>query len=127
MTCLHFLQKEKHRQCTYNVILWHVRVDLHVTLLNVKVFIVAMKMQQWTPLALLSSYKIFRFAVNNINVLTSSYKVPDFLSDCNQVWSFSRHIFVKISNFRFHENPSSGSRADTYGQTDMKLIGAFAT
>jgi len=43
---------------------------------------------------------------------------------------FSRHIFDKYSNIKFHENPSSGSRvvlrrrAD--GRTDMmKLIVAF--
>jgi len=43
---------------------------------------------------------------------------------------FSRHIFEKYSNIKFHENPSSGSRvvpcAETDGQTDMtKLRVAF--
>jgi len=40
---------------------------------------------------------------------------------------FSRHIFEKYSNIKFHENPSCGSRVvpcgHTDGQTDMtKLI-----
>jgi hypothetical protein len=40
---------------------------------------------------------------------------------------FSRHIFQKSSNIKFHENPSSGSRVVPYGRTDMtKLIVAFA-
>jgi len=43
---------------------------------------------------------------------------------------FPRQIFQKYSNFKFHENPSSGSRVvscgQTDGQTDMtKLIVAF--
>ena len=38
----------------------------------------------------------------------------------------SERIFMKISEIKFHENPSSGSRADTCGLMDMtKLIGAF--
>jgi hypothetical protein len=31
---------------------------------------------------------------------------------------FSRHIFEKYSNIKFHENPSSGSRIIPCGQTD---------
>jgi hypothetical protein len=39
---------------------------------------------------------------------------------------FSRHIFMKYSNIKFHDNPSSGSRVVLYGQTDMpKLMVAF--
>jgi len=32
---------------------------------------------------------------------------------------FSRHIFNTLPNTKFHENPFSGSHADTCGQTDM--------
>ena len=32
---------------------------------------------------------------------------------------------MKISSITFYENPSSWSRANTYGQTDMKLVGTF--
>jgi len=38
----------------------------------------------------------------------------------------SRHIFEKNSNIKFHQNPSSGSRAVPDGSTDKtKLIVAF--
>ena len=33
---------------------------------------------------------------------------------------FSKQIFEKYSNFKFHENPSNGSRVD--GQKDMTKI-----
>jgi hypothetical protein len=35
----------------------------------------------------------------------------------------SRQIFVKVLSFKFHENPSSGSRADTCGQMDWRTDG----
>ena len=39
---------------------------------------------------------------------------------------FSRLIFEKSSNIKFHENPLSGSRAVPCGRTDMtKLMVAF--
>jgi hypothetical protein len=42
---------------------------------------------------------------------------------------FSRHIFEKVSNIKFHQNPSSGSgvvsNGRTDGRTDMRLIVAF--
>jgi len=81
------------RHCVYNVKLWCICVtivamameecilivfDLHLTVTSVNVFSVVTEMQQWVPLALLSSYKIFCTAVNNINVLRSwSCKEPD--------------------------------------------------
>jgi hypothetical protein len=52
---------------------------LHVTVKNNELSSVATETQQWVPFALLSSYKICRTAVNNINVLRSSYKLPDFV------------------------------------------------
>jgi hypothetical protein len=43
-------------------------------------------------------------------------KYPPFLPDFNQIWI----LFTDFneSNIKFHENPSSGRRADTSGQTD---------
>jgi len=39
---------------------------------------------------------------------------------------FSRKIFEKYSNIKFHENPFSGSRVVPYGRTHMtKLTAAF--
>jgi len=40
-------------------------VVVGVAVNNIKVFFVAMEMQQWVTFALLSSYKIFRVAVTN--------------------------------------------------------------
>jgi hypothetical protein len=51
-------------------------VYLHVAVSNIKLFSIAMEMQQWVPLALLSSYKHF----NNMNVLRSSCKAPDIFA-----------------------------------------------
>jgi hypothetical protein len=77
----------------YNVKLWCISVtivavavaeyilivfDLHLAVTSVNVFIVAAEVQQWVPLALLSSYKMFCTAVNNVNVLRSwTCKGPD--------------------------------------------------
>jgi len=44
-------------------------------------------------------------------------KCPLFLSGLMKL-EFSRKIFEKYSNIKFHENPSSGSRVIPYGQTD---------
>ena len=67
------------KQCTYNVTLLRVRliivamktqnflfiVAVGVAVNGIKVLNVAMEMQQWVTFALLSSYKIFRVAVNS--------------------------------------------------------------
>ena len=53
-------------------------------------------------------------------------KVRNFLSNFNQIPRHATHFPKKISSIKFHENPSSGSRAYTDGQTDMtKLIRAL--
>jgi hypothetical protein len=46
---------------------------------NTKPLSIAMEKQEWLPCALLSNYKIFRTAVDNINVLRSSRTVPDIV------------------------------------------------
>jgi hypothetical protein len=39
---------------------------------------------------------------------------------------FSRHIFIKLSNVKFHDSLSIGNCADTDGQTDViNLMGSF--
>jgi hypothetical protein len=41
-------------------------------------------------------------------------------------YEISRQIFEKVSNIKFHQNPTNGCRVVPYGQTDMtKLIVAF--
>jgi hypothetical protein len=63
----------KVRMCSLRV------VELYVVVNNiqVKLLSVATKMQPWVPSVLLSSYKIFCTAVNNINVLKSSCERPN--------------------------------------------------
>jgi hypothetical protein len=52
-------------------------------------------------------------------------KCPIFLSDFNH-FGFSHQSFMDVTNTKFHKNPSSGSRSDTCGQTEvMKLKDAF--
>jgi hypothetical protein len=59
------------------------------------------------------------------NVHWSSRKYSLFLSDFDET-EFSRQIFEKSSNIKFHENLSSGSRVVPCGQTEMtKLIVAL--
>jgi hypothetical protein len=40
-------------------------------------------------------------------------------------YQFSQQILEKVSDIKFHKNPSSGSRLVPCRQTDMKLIVAF--
>jgi hypothetical protein len=47
-------------------------VSINVAVNNMKLFSVAIHMQQWVHIALLSRYKIFRIAANNINLLKPS-------------------------------------------------------
>ena len=44
-------------------------------------------------------------------------KCPTFLSNFNKIWSY-RQIFHKSPNIKFDGNRSSGSHADTGGETD---------
>jgi hypothetical protein len=53
-----------------------------------------------------------------INVKTSSCKVTDILSDFNETLIFSIDFRKKVSNLKFNQNPSSGSRFVPCGQTD---------
>jgi hypothetical protein len=101
-------------------------VDIHVSVNNTKVFMIVMEMQQLLFFALFSSYKIFRAAVNNIDLLRSSCKLPKLLSDFNQIRNFCL-VSVQALRVEFHENPSSRSSADTCTQTgeEMELTGAF--
>lgn len=64
-------------------------VNLQVAVNNTKPLSVVMGEQELIPTALLSSYKIFRTAVRNNNLLRSALKFPSLLSDFNQLWSLS--------------------------------------
>jgi hypothetical protein len=81
-------------------------------------------MLQLVSFALLSSCKIFRIVINNINVIKSSGTVPDYfvvISSSNvpdyfvgfypDLDVFFPHIVMHKSPIqKFHEHPSSGSR-----------------
>jgi hypothetical protein len=51
--------------------------------------IVATKTQNFLPFEPLSSYKIFRTAVTNINTIMRSCTVANIVAHSNQIWSFS--------------------------------------
>ena len=130
------------RHCVCNVKLWCICVtivamameeyilivfDLHLAVTIVNVFSVATEMQQWVPLALLSSYKMFCTAVNNINVLRSwACKGPDIFVRIYPSLEFL-DMFIKVPSIKFHGNLTNGKSADmcrwTYGQDEA--IGHF--
>jgi hypothetical protein len=45
--------------------------------------------------------------------------MPDFFPVVTK-FGFYGQIFVEVCNIKFHENPSSGSRADVCGQIDRQ-------
>jgi hypothetical protein len=53
-----------------------------------------------------------------LNVKTFSRKVPLFFFWILIKFEFFRHIFEKVSNIKFHQNPSSGSRVAPCRKTD---------
>jgi hypothetical protein len=63
-----------------------------------------MELQQWVSMTLSSTYKVFRTAVSNINVLDIHVKCLTFQSDFKYIWSFStdfrkspqNQIFTKL-------------------------------
>ena len=63
--------------------------------------------------------------VGNRTYLGLYVKCPIFWSDIT-TFGMYRQVFIKVPNIKFHEYPSSGTKADTCGQTDMtKLRGDF--
>jgi hypothetical protein len=72
-----------------------------------------MEMRQWVSFALLSSYKAFHTAVNNIGL---SVKFPIF---CQILTKFIVFIDLRKS-IKFHENHSIGSLA---GIVDRQMEG----
>jgi hypothetical protein len=67
-------------------------------------------------------FPILREIQQNIvgNVDTSSRKVPVISCQILKERIFSTYFQKKSSNIKFHQNPSSGSQAVPYGQTDRE-------
>jgi hypothetical protein len=81
-------------------------VEVNGTLSNITILILAQKWFWWICVA-----------GNRETYLGLLENYPIFLSNFNQIWSSSTDIY------KFHGNPSSGSRVDT--RTDMKVTDAF--
>jgi hypothetical protein len=90
-------------------------VELHVTINNIKVLIVALKKLQW---------RIY-VASNNKADFVFVWKRPMFCPVLTQSGIF-RRIFIKVTNIKFYGNPCNRNRIDTCGETGRtKLIGPF--
>jgi hypothetical protein len=84
---------QQDRQCMYIITLWHICVtspchgkatvrsvciaDPHVAVISRKESSVNVEMEQLVSFSLLSSYKVFHTAVNNVKVLRSSCNMPN--------------------------------------------------
>ena len=64
------------------------------------------------------SCKIFRTAVNNTTVLRSVCTALDNVCSILTKSGVCRQILVKVTNTKFHKNPSSESCSDECGRTD---------
>jgi hypothetical protein len=73
--------------------------------------------RQWVLFVLLSRYKISRPTFNSVNVLGLHVDYPIFFVRFFSRSGFYRQILINVSNIKFHENPSTGSRVDTSGRT----------
>jgi hypothetical protein len=68
--------------------------------------------------------RIYRNVVKNVQV--SKRKLPVIFARILMKFEFSRQIFEKVLNIKFHQNPCIGSQFVPCGRTDMtKLIVAF--
>ena len=84
-------------------------VGLHVAVNNIKRSLLPRKCNNGFPFALLSSYKIFRTAVNNINAFRSDVNSPTF---------FPNLIKSGVSEGNLVEIPTALKHAETDRWTD---------
>jgi hypothetical protein len=76
--------------------------------------------QQCAPTALLRHLMLSRMLLRRFNVTcnnTTHTQNARCLCPILTKFGFSRQIFIRVSNIKFHENPPSGSRADICGRT----------
>lgn len=112
-------------KCTYsyNITLWPFRLTTG-----------AMEEQQCVPCVQLTDTSLstiwkYWMLHNNTSMVSKTYlclraKYSIFLSQAKWISIFSTD-FQKMSQYQISRKPSSRKRADTYGQTDIKLIGVF--
>ena len=84
----------------------------------------------WFSIQLLSEIDIILRRIERdviINIHSSSYEVPLFLSDFDEIWIFSADIRKKSSNIKFLEDPFSGSRVVPCGRTDRQTCKAHSS
>ena len=99
-------------------------VDLHVAFNKIETLSVVMEMQQWLTFVLLSRYKIFQTAVNNIISLKSPYKLAGIVAR-----NLTKYVIYctspPIPNFK-KICPVGAALIHADGRTDMtKLTGTF--
>jgi hypothetical protein len=93
----------KHRQRTYNLTLWHVRIMFIPPRLS------------WEPVTISledSDFTAFCVTRNDKPNSGPQVKFLKFMSDLTEL-EFSRHIGLNISNIKFHKNPSSRANGQT--------------
>lgn len=88
-------------------------VDLNVPVNNIRSYRVLPFKGKDVSFALLSSYKIFRTAVN-ITAIKSSYKVTVIFE--TNFW-FLLKVFLSVHNIEFYEHVFIGSSAAACGRT----------
>jgi hypothetical protein len=84
------------------------------------IYILYVKYELWFFLQLLPEIIFILRRIQQgiiINVHRSSREVPSSWQILIRL-KCSRHIFEKSSDFKFHENPSSGGRVFPFGRTD---------
>ena len=97
MACLH-------SHCSYEdttVSSHFIVVDLFVAVSIIKPLNVDIETQEWFYFVVFSSYKVFCTAVNSVNVLWTSCKVPCFFLILTK-FGVSWQIFMKVLSIKFH-------------------------
>jgi hypothetical protein len=110
--------------CTYNGIYWRVRIIFIPRVISMP------SVSYQTDTILLEAISAVYFCRKQQNLITFSFKTPQFFSHFNQIGNSSIRIFIEVSRINFRGNISNGSCTDTCGQADRrmvvtKLIGSF--
>lgn len=107
-----------HRQCSYETKLWVILVTIAAMEKQHCVLCVLSTIQEYWALAQ-STFMANVLRQQQYNVLMSSCKLSDILSDLNEIWIFSTE-FQESSRHQIHGNASSGSSADTWPQAQRR-------